>query len=218
MQPLIVISPPKLTSPQGSLSVATTRLLKVILPGTCLWTSLRDVEGFGYDKTLSELKSLYAADGEDAMDDDDYSLVPAAIRDMLGCKNAIEALGSMMWYAVIFRLMAGAGSNDPLRYLRQLNIDKDILTMKNFNVYDPMKRGQGLVLDGQSLAHVEVLLNSEGTDEGSLLQLLSRCATPFGQFYFTWPLPISEPNIPGKRLFRIWLCMPLRSVSDINAR
>jgi len=42
------------------------------------------------------------------------------------------------------------------RYLRQLNIDKDILSMKNFNVYDPMKRGQGLVLDGQSLAHVEV--------------------------------------------------------------
>lgn len=42
------------------------------------------------------------------------------------------------------------------RYLRQLNIDKDILSMKNFNVYDPMKRGQGLTLDGQTLAHIEV--------------------------------------------------------------
>ena len=42
------------------------------------------------------------------------------------------------------------------RYLRQLNIDKDILGMKNFNVYDPMKRGQGLTLDGQTLAHIEV--------------------------------------------------------------
>lgn len=28
--------------------------------------------------------------------------------------------------------------------------------MKNFNVYDPMTRGQGLVLDGQTLAHLEV--------------------------------------------------------------
>ena len=28
--------------------------------------------------------------------------------------------------------------------------------MKNFNIYDPMKRGQGLVLDGQTLAHIEV--------------------------------------------------------------
>ena len=32
--------------------------------------------------------------------------------------------------------------------------------MRNFNIYDPMKRGQGLVLDGQTLAHIEVLLNS----------------------------------------------------------
>ncbi len=56
--------------------------------------------------------------------------------------------------------------------------------MKNFNVYDPMKRGQGLVLDGQSLAHIEVLLNSEGTEEGSLLRLLSRCVTPFGRFFY----------------------------------
>lgn len=28
--------------------------------------------------------------------------------------------------------------------------------MKNFNVYDPMKKGQGLMLDGQTLAHIEV--------------------------------------------------------------
>jgi DNA mismatch repair protein MSH6 len=35
------------------------------------------------------------------------------------------------------------------RYLRTLNIDKDILSMKNFNVYDPMKKGMGLLLDGQ---------------------------------------------------------------------
>lgn len=41
------------------------------------------------------------------------------------------------------------------RYLNTLNIDKDILSMKNFNIYDPMRRGQGLVLDGQTLAHIE---------------------------------------------------------------
>ena len=104
------LSRPKLTSRQGNLSVATTRLLRVILPGTCLWTSLRDVEGFSYDKTLSELKSLYAANGEDSMDDDDYSLFPTAIRDMLGCKNAIEALGSMMWCAVITPAPMAAGA------------------------------------------------------------------------------------------------------------
>ena len=66
------------------------------------------------------------------------------------------------------------------RYLNTLNIDKDILSMKNFNIYDPMRRGQGLVLDGQTLAHIEVLQNSEGTEEGTLLKLLSRCVTPSG--------------------------------------
>ena len=69
--------------------------------------------------------------------------------------------------------------------------------MKNFNVCDPMEKSRGLMLDGQTLAHIEVdtlcdmnpspliffkvLLNSEGTDEGSLLTLLCRCITPFGK-------------------------------------
>lgn len=63
------------------------------------------MEGFGYDKTLGELKGLYGASSEDTMDDDDYDGFPSAIRDMLGCKSAIEALGSMMWYVVVIFLV-----------------------------------------------------------------------------------------------------------------
>lgn len=48
-----------------------------------------------------------------------------------------------------------------VRYLNTLNIDKDILSMKNFNIYDPMRRGQGLVLDGQTLAHLEARLHPD---------------------------------------------------------
>ncbi|TDL25149.1 DNA mismatch repair protein Msh6 [Rickenella mellea] len=174
------LRPKELLFTKGNFSVSTTRLLKAVLPSSCLWTGLRDVEGFGYDETLEQLKDLYP-DDDDAMEEG--GAIPEAIRSMIGNNGAIKALGSMIWY------------------LRQLNIDKDILSMKNFNIYDPMKRGLGLVLDGQTLAHIEVLLNSEGTDEGSLLKILSRCITPF-----------------GKRLFRIWLCMPLREASAINAR
>ncbi|CAL1699677.1 unnamed protein product [Somion occarium] len=181
------LRPKEIIFTKGNLTVATTRLLKAVLPGSCLWTSLRESEGLPYDKTLKELKGLYpAGEDDDDMDDNVHGLgssIPEAIRKMVGCKEAMEALGSMIWY------------------LRTLNIDKEILSMKNFNVYDPMKRGQGLVLDGQTLAHIEVLLNSEGTEEGSLLKLLGRCITP-----------------SGKRLFRIWLCMPLRNVADINTR
>ena len=32
------------------------------------------------------------------------------------------------------------------------------MSMKNFNIYDPMKKGQGLTLDGQTLAHLEVII------------------------------------------------------------
>ncbi|KZT23633.1 DNA mismatch repair protein Msh6 [Neolentinus lepideus HHB14362 ss-1] len=180
------LRPKELVYTKGNLSVPTTRLLKGILPPSCLWTSLRDCEGFSYDATLKELKNMYPpGDDEDAMMEDDAlgSGVPEAIRTMIPSQNAVVALGAMIWY------------------LRQLNIDKDIFSMKNFNVYDPMKRGQGLILDGQTLAHIEVLMNSENTEEGTLLKLFNHCITPF-----------------GKRLFRIWLCVPLREVSDINAR
>ncbi|KAI0642601.1 DNA mismatch repair protein Msh6 [Trametes meyenii] len=181
------LRPKEIIFTKGNLSVSTTRLLKSILPGNCIWTSLRESEGFKFKETIKELKKLYPADEEEEeMVDNPHGLtkaVPEPIRRMLPHEDAIEALGAMMWY------------------LHTLNIDKDILSMKNFNVYDPMRRGQGLVLDGQTLAHVEVLQNSEGTEEGTLLKLLGRCITP-----------------SGKRLFRIWLCMPLREVSDISAR
>jgi len=152
----------------------------MILPTGCLWTTLRDVEGFDYKTTLEELKKMYPPGEDDEITDDVLpSSVPEAIRNMLGMKAPIEALGAMVWY------------------LRQLNIDKDIMSMRNFNVYDPMKRGQGLVLDGQTLAHVEVnknhpclalrlspskqvLINSDGTEDGTLLKLLGRCMTPSG--------------------------------------
>ena len=37
------------------------------------------------------------------------------------------------------------------------------MSMKNFNIYDPMKKGQGLTLDGQTLAHLEIFFSSTYT-------------------------------------------------------
>ena len=111
----------------------------MVLPGSCLWTSLRECEGYAYSETLQELKKLYPNEDEDEdMDGGLGSSVPEAIRSMVTDHQAMFALGAMMWY------------------LKQLNIDKDILSMKNFNIYDPLRKGQGLVLDGQTLAHIEV--------------------------------------------------------------
>lgn len=81
------------------------RLLKAILPGNCLWTSLRDVEGYGFARTLKELRELYqpSRPDEDESIEGDGALppgVPDAIRSMLGCREAVEALGAMMWYVL----------------------------------------------------------------------------------------------------------------------
>ena len=86
--------------------MATTRLLKSILSASCLWTSLRESEGFDYDQTLAEVKTLYPADEEDCIDDDNFlaEAVPQSIRDMVGHKDAMEALGAMIWFASIVSL------------------------------------------------------------------------------------------------------------------
>lgn len=85
---------------KANLTVPTTRLLKSILPAACLWTGLRDVEGFNYDKTISELRSLYPPEDVN-MDEDEENLlpdsVPESIREMVRSKSAIQALGSMIW-------------------------------------------------------------------------------------------------------------------------
>ncbi|KAJ9114202.1 hypothetical protein QFC20_001718 [Naganishia adeliensis] len=77
----------------------------------------------------------------------------------------------------------------------------DLMSQRSFNVYDPIRKGENLVLDGQTLSHLEILVNNEGGEEGTLLELLQRCTTPF-----------------GKRLFRIWLTVPLQKIDAITAR
>lgn len=65
---------------------------------------------------------------------------------------------------------------------------------------------------------MQVLVNSDGTEDGTLLKLLGRCMTPSGSFVRCARMDFSDDHAIGKRLFRIWLCMPLRQPEDIAAR
>ncbi|KAL7425166.1 DNA mismatch repair protein msh6 [Cryptotrichosporon argae] len=169
------IRPKELVHSKNNLSVPTMRLLRNILPSSTLWQSFRDGKEFlSADDTIAQLNDYFGSDAD---------AVPEAIKTCLDRPLAIEALGGMLFY------------------LRSLNLDKDLISQKNFNIYDPIRQGKSLILDGQTLGHMEVLVNNEGTEEGTLLQLLQRCQTPF-----------------GKRLFRIWLTSPLRDASAINDR
>jgi DNA mismatch repair protein MSH6 len=121
---------------QGNLSVTTARLLRNILPQNTLWQSFKDVKEFyTAEQTMRELAELFDIDSDMA---GEKSPLPDAIARMLERPLAMEALGGMLFY------------------LKSLNLDKDLVSQKNFNVYDPIKEGKNLVLDGQTLGHMEV--------------------------------------------------------------
>ncbi|EMR08607.1 hypothetical protein PNEG_03083 [Pneumocystis murina B123] len=87
-------------------------------------------------------------------------------------------------------------------YLKTLKMDKSLCSLGNFEWYDLIQKTSSLILDGQTLKNLEIFSNSHnGGLDGTLIKLLNRCTTPF-----------------GKRLFRLWLCHPLRSVNEINER
>ncbi|KAJ9117461.1 hypothetical protein QFC22_004311 [Naganishia vaughanmartiniae] len=182
------LRPRELIYSKGNLGVVTSRLLRNILPMNASWVSLKpETEFYDENKTRRELATFFGSkdtsDAEDVeMADDTQNGIPEAITSMLDKPLAIEALGGMMFY------------------LRSLNMANDLLSQRSFNVYDPIRKGENLVLDGQTLSHLEILVNNEGGEEGTLLELLQRCVTPF-----------------GKRLFRIWLTVPLQKIDAISA-
>jgi DNA mismatch repair protein MSH6 len=153
-------------------------MLRKMLPSSTLWQSFRDNrEFYSSDETLRRLSEIFETT------DDDGTVakmpLPEAIEAMLGTPIAMEALGGMLFY------------------LNSLNLDKDLISQKNFNIYDPLKEGKNLVLDGVTLGHMEVscfprgehqadnqvLVNNEGGTDGTLLELLQLCQTPSGKFH-----------------------------------
>lgn len=107
------------------------------------WVSLKPgTEFYDETKTRSELAAFFGNGSDDtemAEEEDLAKLgIPGAISSMLDKPLAIEALGGMMFY------------------LRSLNMANDLLSQRSFNVYDPIRKGENLVLDGQTLSHLEV--------------------------------------------------------------
>lgn len=87
-------------------------------------------------------------------------------------------------------------------YLRDLKLEKNLVSQANFEGYNPIHRNGTLILDGQTLINLEIFSNTvNGGPEGTLFSLLNRCITPF-----------------GKRLFRKWVCHPLCDIWKINER
>nr|DBA11342.1 TPA_inf: MSH6 [Pseudozyma tsukubaensis] len=174
---------------KAGLSAPTLRVLRSTVPTTAQVTMLKPgVEFLEPETTLQKLNALFNPDVDaearlESLDPVDPALLPEGIASMVDKPCAMSALGGM------------------LCYLAQLNLDRDLCSSRNFNIFDPLRQDKCLVLDAQSLTHLNVLQNDEGTDEGTLHRLLNRCVTPF-----------------GKRLFKIWLVAPLATADAIRAR
>uniref|UniRef100_A0A2Z5U638 Putative DNA mismatch repair protein Msh6 n=1 Tax=Reticulitermes speratus TaxID=60591 RepID=A0A2Z5U638_9NEOP len=112
---------------------------------------------------------------------------------------AVRALGACTWY------------------LKDCYLDQQLLSMGRFELYQPqdlleaegpiMNSGskpafsKHMVLDGITLCNLDIIEDHSRERDGTLLQRLDLCCTPF-----------------GKRLLRQWLCSPLCDVDGIRSR
>ncbi|XP_066034197.1 DNA mismatch repair protein Msh6 [Chamaea fasciata] len=194
---------------KGNLSVDTQKILKGSLvsciqegltSGSQFWNASKTLkvlleEGYFKEKQNSEngcslpsvIKSLTS-------ENDSLGLTPGENSEL-----ALSALGGCVYY------------------LKKCLIDQELLSQANFEEYVPVdiatakamsssslfaKTGQRMVLDGVTLMNLEVLQNgTNGTTEGTLLERIDSCCTPF-----------------GKRLLKQWLCAPLCNPKSINDR
>ncbi|KAF9189926.1 DNA mismatch repair protein msh6 [Haplosporangium sp. Z 767] len=178
------IKPKEIVVEKGGLSVRSTRILKNGLGVNTIWNQLQpETEFWGAMDTADELR-IREYFGQDVPGTVASDCWPMALQNMKDNAAAMSAMGGLVWY------------------LRSLKLDTELLSFKNFHIYDPVRQASTLILDGQTLSNLEVFQNnSDGTEAGTVLRLLNRCVTPF-----------------GKRLFRRWLCHPLRSSTAISAR
>lgn len=195
---------------KGNPSVETRKMLKASLSsalqeglnaGSQFWDAQKTL------KTLSE--DDYFQEGADKTQTGSSVLPPVLKRmtsesDSLGltpkdgCELALSALGACIFY------------------LKKCLVDQELLSMANFEEYVPVdvqmeeaageasffaQTRQRMVLDGVTLANLEIFQNGSGGAEGTLLERLDTCSTPF-----------------GKRLLKQWLCAPLCNPLAIKDR
>ncbi|TNN50390.1 DNA mismatch repair protein Msh6 [Liparis tanakae] len=155
-------------------------------------------------------KTLKALSEEDYFREAGTNFLPAVLKAMTsesdalglspkeGCELALSALGGC------------------ISYLKRCLVDQELLSLADFEEYVPVdvelenaagaagvfaRTRQRLVLDGVTLANLEIFQNGTGGTEGTLLERLDSCSTPF-----------------GKRLLKQWLCAPLCSPASVEDR
>ncbi|KAI4692160.1 uncharacterized protein J4E84_003128 [Alternaria hordeiaustralica] len=174
--------PGELLLEKSCVSAKALRILKNNTPPTTIWNYLKpNKEFWPADITIREIE---ANNYFESPTEDNIEAWPPVLREAREQELIMSSFGAL------------------LQYLRTLMIERDLVTLGNFQWYDPIRKATSLVLDGQSLINLEIFANTfDGSTEGTLFAMLNRCITPF-----------------GKRLLRQWVCHPLADATKINAR
>lgn len=204
-------SPAEVLFEKGNPSVETRKILKASLSsalqeglhaGTQFWDAQKTLKSLSEEDYFQETSGGERGAGG--------SFLPALLKTMTsesdslcltpkeGCELALSAFGGCIFY------------------LKKCLIDQELLSMANFEEYVPVdvelekasgstssfaQTRQRMVLDGVTLANLEIFQNGSGGTEGTLLERLDTCSTPF-----------------GKRLLKQWLCAPLCNPTSIKDR
>jgi len=185
---LLRAKPREVVYPKGALDSTAIKLIKRHLANPLLNAIDPDEQFWDAERSEWELNAAaYFADTETDGEQTQVKQWPEVLQTVHteGGKLALSAVGGCVWY------------------LRSLKLDTELVSMKNFRHMRDFEgeRIGSLVIDGQTLCNLEILENSNGTTQGTLLKRLDRCCTHF-----------------GKRKFRTWVCAPLRDVKAISAR
>ncbi|KAI8866042.1 hypothetical protein GQ42DRAFT_104655, partial [Ramicandelaber brevisporus] len=189
---LIQIMPRELVIEKNQLSKGTLKVIKNVLNMPIVNSLTPSKEFWDARTTEIELDTAGVFDNES---DNSWPTVLEKCRQHTGNSLLMSAFGGLV------------------SYLRTLKLDRELLSARNITEYHPMRSSGTLVLDGQTLANLEIFATSTGgvpnsgssgggmAERGTLAHLLNKCITPF-----------------GKRTLRKWICHPLCDINAINGR
>uniref|UniRef100_A0A3Q3MW71 DNA mismatch repair protein n=1 Tax=Mastacembelus armatus TaxID=205130 RepID=A0A3Q3MW71_9TELE len=204
-------APAEVLFEKGNPSVETRKILKASLSsalqeglnaGTQFWEPQKTLKTLSEEDYFKESTSKEQGTGN--------NLLPALLKKMTSESDSL-CLTPKEGYELALSALGGC-----IFYLKKCLVDKELLSMANFEEYIPvdveMEKAAGpadffaqtrqrMVLDGVTLANLEIFQNGSGGTEGTLLERLDTCCTPF-----------------GKRLLKQWLCAPLCNPSSISDR
>ncbi|KAM9809995.1 DNA mismatch repair protein Msh6 [Syngnathus typhle] len=202
-------APAEVLFEKGNPSVETRKILKASL-SSALQEGLNASSQFWDAQTT--LKKLSEEDyfRESAGKDQGTNFLPAVLKKMTSDSDSL-GLTPKEGYELALSSLGAC-----IFYLKKCLVDQELLSMANFEEYIPvdveMEKAAGeksffaqtrqrMVLDGVTLANLEIFQNGSGGTEGTLLERLDTCTSAF-----------------GKRLLKQWLCAPLCNPTSIEDR